>query len=124
MTDEHVLIGHENGHLQLIDPDTAQTIRHMNGHTGKIYCIVYCPELSMAITGSHDFTARVWNVATGECVHVLEGHDLYVTCAAVHGTTYVNCTLLIVDWFITSYSYNLRGTLDCSTIQTRHGQSG
>ncbi len=92
MTDEHALIGDEKGQLQLIDPDIGHTTRQMNKHTNKINCIVHCPELSMVITGSDDYTARVWNVATGECVRVLEGHTGGVECAAVHGTTYVNCT--------------------------------
>jgi WD40 repeat protein len=87
LTDEHALIGH--GQLQLIDPTTAHTKLLMNGHTGRIICIVYCPELSRVITGSEDRTARVWDAATGECVHLLE-HTSYVLCAAVHGTTYVN----------------------------------
>ena len=94
MTDEHALTGHENGELLLIDPNTAHTIRQMNGDTDLFRCIVHCPELSMVITGSE--TVRVWNVETGECVHVLNGHTDNVWCAAVHGTTYVNCTLLIV----------------------------
>ena len=93
VTDEHALIGHENGQLLLIDPDTVHTRRLMNGHTNWINCIVYCRELSGVITGSDDKTARVWDVATGECVHVLEGHTRDVKCAAVHGTTYVNSTL-------------------------------
>jgi WD40 repeat protein len=93
LTDEHALIGGGRGQLLLIDPDTADTRRLMNGHTDKITCIVYCPELSRVITGSQDKTARVWDVATGECVHVLEGHTGFVMCAAVHGTTYVNSTL-------------------------------
>jgi dynein assembly factor with WDR repeat domains 1 len=92
-----VLIVSEDGGLYLIEPDTAQTIREMNAHTEEINCIVYCSELSRVITGSSDKTARVWNVATGECVHVLNGHTLGVQCAAVHGTTYVSCRLLIVD---------------------------
>jgi WD40 repeat protein len=79
--------------LQLIDPDTAHTRRLMNGHTDRITCIVYCPELSRVITGSRDDTARVWDVATGECVHELRGHTRSVKCAAVHGTTYVHSTL-------------------------------
>ncbi len=91
VTDEHVLTGHKNGQLQLIEQDTANTMRQMNGHTNKINFIVSCPELSMMITGSADKTARAWNVETGECVHVLKGHTSYVTCAAVHGTTFVNC---------------------------------
>ncbi len=96
MTDEHALIGSTKGHLQLIEPDTAHTMWQMNGHTGAINCIVYCPELSRMITGSDDSTACVWNVAMGKCVHVLSGHTRGVKCAAVHGTTYVNCTSLTV----------------------------
>jgi hypothetical protein len=47
-----------------------------------------------------------------------------VLCAAVHGITYVNCTLLIeLDyWAITPW--NLRVSLSRSIIQTRHGQFG
>jgi WD40 repeat protein len=63
----------------------------------RIICVVYCLELSWVITGSADKTARVWNVAMGACVHVLKGHTGSVLCAAVHCTTYVNCTLLMVD---------------------------
>ena len=93
MTDEHALIGNTKGQLQLIEPNTAHTMLQMNGHTSQICCIVHCPELSMVITGSRDKTARVWNMATGKCVHVLNGHTEYVSCAAVHGTTYVICTV-------------------------------
>ena len=94
LTDEHALIGTREGQLLLIDPYTAHTMRLMNGHTCLIDCIVYCPELSRVITGSFDDTARVWDVATGECVHVLEGHT---GCAAVNGTTYVNCTGMLLS---------------------------
>jgi WD40 repeat protein len=84
MTDEHALTGNTKGQLLLIDPDTGNTIRQMNGHTALITCIVYCPELSMVITGSRDNTARVWNVTTGECVHVFNGHTGYTTLAVYY----------------------------------------
>jgi WD40 repeat protein len=97
MTNEHALIGYENGQLHMVEQDTAHSMRLMDGHTENITCIVYCPELSKVITCSDDKTARVWNVATGECVHVLSDHTYPVFCAAVHGTTYVICTSSIVD---------------------------
>ncbi len=65
--------------------------------TPLVRCIVYCLDLSMVITGSEDRTVRVWDVATGDSVHVLTKHTSFVWCAAVHGTTYVNCVSLIVD---------------------------
>jgi WD40 repeat protein len=96
IVDEYALIGNQKGQLHMIERDTALTMRQMNGHTDRICFIVYCSELSRGITGSRDKTARVWNLTTGECVHVLKGHTDWVYCAAVHGTAYVNCTLLIV----------------------------
>jgi WD40 repeat protein len=84
MIDEHALFGTTEGHLQLIDSNTAPIIRQMNRHTNRITCIVYCSELSMMITGSTDKTARVWNVATDVCIHVLIGHTSAIFCAAVH----------------------------------------
>ena len=97
MTDEHALIGNEQGQLQLIKLDSARTTRKITEHTSQINCIAYCPELSIVITGSRDKAMRKWNVATGECMQVIKGHTRRVWCAAVHGTTYVNCTLLMVD---------------------------
>ena len=89
MTDEHTLIGDAKGQLELIEPDTAQIIWQMNTDNDKICYIAYCPELSSVITtGLRYKTARVWNVATGECVHVLSGHTSYLLSVAVHGTTY------------------------------------
>jgi WD40 repeat protein len=55
--------------------------------------MVYCAELKLVISGSCDNTARVWNLTTLECVHVLRGHTDKVLCAAVHKTTYV-CVLM------------------------------
>jgi WD40 repeat protein len=87
LTYDHVLIGNTQGHLKLIEQDTARTIRQINH---GITCIVYCPELSRVITGSEGRKVRVWNVTTGECVKVLYEQTSHVRCAAVHGTTYVN----------------------------------
>jgi WD40 repeat protein len=95
VTDIQALIGNQKGQLYMVEPDTAHIMQQLNGHTSGISCIVYCSELSMVITGSYDRAARVWNGTTGECVHVLNAHTHYVLCAAVHGITYVNCTLLI-----------------------------
>ena len=34
-------------------------------------------------TGSGDHTARIWDVSTGRCVHVLEGHKSYVNSVCI-----------------------------------------
>jgi WD40 repeat protein len=36
------------------------------------------------VSGSDDTTLRVWDLQTGECVHVLEGHSDHVYCLQVN----------------------------------------
>ena len=43
-----------------------------------------------AISGSRDGTQRVWDLDSGECVHVLRGHSASVRCGAVNGTLAVS----------------------------------
>ena len=86
-TDERAYFGNEDGQLYVDNPCSVQTV--MNGHTDRINCIAYCAELNRIITGSRDKMVRVWDPATGECVHVLKEHGGGVLCAVVHGTTYV-----------------------------------
>ena len=99
MNDTHALIGGFEGEVCVLEQDTLDIIRQLDGHTDEITCIEYCSALNRVITGSRDTTARVWDAATGECVHVLEGHKDYVLCAAVHGTTYVNVMCLLIIFF-------------------------
>ena len=40
------------------------------------------PDGRRVVSGSGDWTLKVWDVATGECVATLEGHSDAVRCAA------------------------------------------
>ncbi|CAM6002329.1 unnamed protein product [Sphagnum balticum] len=80
LNDTHALIGGSHGEVCVLEQDTLDVIRQLNGHTMTIECI----EL---VTGSHDYTVRVWNVQTGECVHTLDGHTDTVWCVAFDGIT-------------------------------------
>ncbi|CDK24887.1 unnamed protein product [Kuraishia capsulata CBS 1993] len=39
------------------------------GHIGTIWSIDIDPESELVVTGSADFSAKLWNARTGECVH-------------------------------------------------------
>ncbi|MGH6736643.1 MAG: PQQ-binding-like beta-propeller repeat protein [Methyloceanibacter sp.] len=43
------------------------------GHTGHINSLAFSPDGTMLVTASADGTARVWNAATGETLHILQG---------------------------------------------------
>lgn len=52
------------------------------GHTGAVTCVAYSPDGSRAISGSRDTCLRFWDIATGECLRVLEGHSKVVFSVA------------------------------------------
>jgi len=42
------------------------------------------------VSASRDTTIRIWNIETGECEAILEGHTSTIRTAAVHGDTLVS----------------------------------
>ena len=45
---------------------------------GSIWSVALTPDARRLMTASEDFTARVWDVLSGNCAHVLEGHTGWV----------------------------------------------
>ncbi|KAF2151974.1 serine/threonine kinase receptor associated protein-like protein [Myriangium duriaei CBS 260.36] len=59
----------------LRDGATGDWIGTFLGHKGAVWSARLAPDASLAVTGSADFTARVWDTFTGECVAQLpESH--------------------------------------------------
>jgi WD40 repeat protein len=46
-----------------------------SGEFGLVFDVALSADGCMAATASEDFTARVWDMATLKCEHVLEGHS-------------------------------------------------
>src|SRR6266700_2650801 len=44
------------------------------GHRGFVTVVAFTPNDKILVSGSHDKTARLWEVATGKQLAVLEGH--------------------------------------------------
>ncbi|KAF0304436.1 WD repeat-containing protein 86 [Amphibalanus amphitrite] len=57
-------------------------------HEGAINCMGLSEDGSLLVTGSDDWTARMWSTQTDdtECLGVLEGHENSVTCVALSDT--------------------------------------
>jgi WD40 repeat protein len=43
---------------------------------------MFSPDGTRLVSGSHDRTVRLWDVRTGECLKVLQGHDNWVWSVA------------------------------------------
>ncbi|MFN5911985.1 MAG: caspase family protein [Bacteroidota bacterium] len=51
------------------------------GHTDLVRSVQASPNGKLAITASDDYTARIWDLATGKQMHVLKGHTEAVNSA-------------------------------------------
>lgn len=47
--------------------------RVLEGHTGRLNAVCVGPGGATALTVSDDYTGRVWDLASGTCLHVLKG---------------------------------------------------
>jgi WD40 repeat protein len=61
----------------------------LRGHDGDITCMAVSNSGRYMATGQAGVNAdvRVWDLVTGECVHVLSEHDEGVACVAFSPTT-------------------------------------
>ena len=59
-------------------PQTSARLRPseavLNGHFGSVVDIAFSPDGHLLATASDDHTARVWDPATGQPLHILTGH--------------------------------------------------
>ena len=68
--------------LNAMDKDLS-CCKVLTGHTDSIISVAVAGNI--AITGSSDNTAKVWNLTTGECIYTLEGHKDGLLSVAVAG---------------------------------------
>ena len=60
-----------DGLTQADDP----CIMVLSGHSSYVNSVCYSPDGKTLASGSNDKTVRIWDVMSGECVHVLNGHS-------------------------------------------------
>uniref|UniRef100_A0A915D849 F-box domain-containing protein n=1 Tax=Ditylenchus dipsaci TaxID=166011 RepID=A0A915D849_9BILA len=58
--------------------DTCEFVRTLNGHKRGIACLQYRDRL--IVSGSSDYSIRLWDIECGTCLRVLEGHEELVRC--------------------------------------------
>ncbi|MBK9386066.1 MAG: WD40 repeat domain-containing protein [Planctomycetes bacterium] len=63
----------------------ARERKALIGHSDLVSSLAFTQDGKFLISGSHDRTARVWKVSTGEVLHVLKGHSDQVAAVAAAG---------------------------------------
>lgn len=56
-------------------PQGVKLVRTLRGHTDTIGRIAWSPDGWLLASPSADKTVRLWDAATGECLHTLQGHE-------------------------------------------------
>ena len=52
----------------------SRLARTLTGHTGPAVAVAFSLNERLLATASRDGTARLWDPATGDCLHTLTGH--------------------------------------------------
>ena len=57
-----------------LQPPGGPLIQDLRGHTEAVWAVALTPDGRRAVSASEDETLKVWDLASGTCVHTLEGH--------------------------------------------------
>ncbi|MEM7010366.1 MAG: TIR domain-containing protein, partial [Verrucomicrobiota bacterium] len=52
------------------------------GHTDYVRSVAFSPDGKFALSGSDDYTVRLWEIESGQCLRVFEGHSGWVISVA------------------------------------------
>ncbi|KAI1133317.1 hypothetical protein F5Y10DRAFT_260197 [Nemania abortiva] len=55
----------------------------LSGHGDWIWCIGFSPNGRYVVSGSHDWTVRIWDAQTGTIRHILRGHNGWISGLAI-----------------------------------------
>ncbi|KAK4058696.1 SCF ubiquitin ligase complex subunit cdc4 [Microbotryomycetes sp. JL221] len=64
--------------VRVWDIMTGECKHRLQGHTQKVYSVVYDHHRQQCASGSMDGTVRLWSTNTGECIVMLDGHSSLV----------------------------------------------
>jgi len=64
-------------------PTRTVELRTLQGHTSWANVVAVTPDGTCAVSGSLDHTLRVWDLHSGESLHVLGGHTSWISDVAV-----------------------------------------
>merc|ERR1711988_1070812 len=56
------------------DLETGESCAKLQGHTGKVWTVAFCPKGMYLATGGEDKAIWLWDVANWACLTKLEGH--------------------------------------------------
>ncbi|XP_027989671.2 F-box and WD repeat domain containing protein 10B isoform X2 [Eptesicus fuscus] len=70
-----------NRKIQLLDVLQAKEIPvQFRGHTGSVRALFVCEAENFLLSGSYDLSIRYWDLKSGTCIRIFNGHQGTITC--------------------------------------------
>ncbi|XP_036624704.1 CMT1A duplicated region transcript 1 protein [Trichosurus vulpecula] len=57
---------------------------YFRGHAGSVRALILCEKESFVLSGSYDLSIRYWNIESGICTKIFNGHTGTITCLDLH----------------------------------------
>ncbi|KAI0989145.1 hypothetical protein GJ496_002945 [Pomphorhynchus laevis] len=83
---DYIVTASDDGQLKVWHPN--KSLLTLIGHRGGVWCADM--DGQYIASGSTDRTVRIWNVDTGNCLHILYGHSSTVRCIVVKNDVVVS----------------------------------
>ncbi|MHC5934623.1 protein kinase domain-containing protein [Nostoc sp.] len=64
-------------------PSRVLLERTLTGHSGMVVSVAISPDGKTLVSGSYDYTIKLWNLATGEEIRTFTGHSNFVHSVAI-----------------------------------------
>ena len=63
----------DSGNILLYDGKTSEKLAELTGHTAPVLTLTFSANSEILASGGEDKKGRMWNVSTGESMHILGG---------------------------------------------------
>ncbi|KAB0360128.1 hypothetical protein FD754_004284 [Muntiacus muntjak] len=74
-----------NRKIQLLDIIRIKEIPiRFRGHAGSVRALFLCEEENFLLSGSYDLSIRYWDLKSGACIRIFNGHQGTITCMDVY----------------------------------------
>eukprot|EP00794_Sanderia_malayensis_P015990 gene15990-17600_t len=100
-----------------LDSFNTINIRSLKGHTDEVNCCSFSPDLKFIVTGSDDFTLKIWNINDSKIVSSLSGHAGHHSCIEAVAFSPDDKFLISGSWDRTAILWNLECSLPHIVIE-------
>ncbi|XP_053749081.1 F-box and WD repeat domain containing protein 10B isoform X4 [Panthera pardus] len=77
----HLVAVSSNRRIQLLDVLQVKEVPIVfQGHAGSVRALFLCEKKNFLLSGSYDLSIRYWDLKSGACIRIFNGHQGTVTC--------------------------------------------